>query len=128
MNMNLGLPALSAAQQYSCTVQPKKYLKFLLDWPGLREDNSPKAPKSKKEYETKSKVWLNGQRASNYAEGLFPDLIISVEAHLMQCSKILIKNDGEKQNLYCDVVMYYIFAKLLKFTISFHQSSRKRSK
>ena len=76
MNMSLGLPALSTSQQYSCNVAPKEHLKFLLDWPGLRVDNSPKAPKTKKEYEKKSKNWLNGRRAPNYGKTLFPFLFM----------------------------------------------------
>eukprot|EP01084_Bolivina_argentea_P158370 275884_1 len=72
MNKQLKLPMLQLQHQYKCNLSPKVHLTFLLNWPGLRIDNSPKAPKSKKEYEKKSKNWLNGRRAPNYGKTLFP--------------------------------------------------------
>ena len=125
MNMNLGLPALSAAQQYSCSVQPTEHLKFLLDWPGLRVDNSPKAPKTKKEYEKKSKNWLNGRRAPNYGKTLFPFFIHDAERYILATSKILIKNDEEKQKLYYDIVIYKVLAQLCGCSVSLHEQAKK---
>merc|ERR1719412_2713503 len=106
--MSLGLPDVRECDLFISSLSPSDHLQFLKDWPGLRVDNSPKAPKSKKEYEKKSKNWLNGRRASNYGKTLFPFFIASAEEYLSKVSKILIEDDEKQQQLYYEIVIHLV--------------------
>ena len=131
--MNLGFLSSSSSSnqsnqsisEYICRVKPKEHLKFLLEWPGLRIDNSPKAPKSKKEYEKKSKNWLNGRRAPNYGKTLFPFFITSAEKYILSVAKTLIPNNTIKQKLYYDIVIYKVLAQLCGCSVSLHEQAKK---
>eukprot|EP01083_Nonionella_stella_P138671 422042_1 len=125
MNMNLGLRTLSTMEQYTCKVIATDHLKYLLNWPGLRVDNSPKAPKSKKEYEKKSKNWLNGRRAPNYGKTLFPYFITDCERYVNEMSKSIITNNDEKRKLYYDIIMYKVLAQLCGCSVSLHEQAKK---
>lgn len=125
MNQQLGLPELLSSQQHNVEVVATDHLKFLLNWPGLRVDNSPKAPKTKKEYEKKAKNWLNGRRAPNYGKTLFPFFISSAEQYISKIAKILIKNDEEQQKLYYDIIIYKILAQLCGCSVSLNEQAKK---
>ena len=125
INIKLDLPHLSTSQEYSCTIDPLKHLEFLLNWPGLRLDNSPKAPKTKKEYEKKSKNWLNGRRAPNYGRTLFPFFIHEAENYISSTSKKLIKNERARQKLYYNIVIYKVLAKLCAACVTLNQQAKK---
>eukprot|EP01084_Bolivina_argentea_P161567 281252_1 len=126
IHASLGLAALPPSQEYLCTVCPTDHLGFLLNWPGLRTDNSPKAPKTKKEYEKKSKNWLNGRRAPNYGKTLFPFFIADAERYVLSIAKLVIPNrNKEQRRLYCDILTYKILAQLCGCSVSLHEQAKK---
>ena len=56
-----------------------KHLGFITNWNGINLNQAKSMPKSLKEYENRSKNWLNGRRAPNYAKTLFPEMIHAVK-------------------------------------------------
>lgn len=125
VNIKLSLPTLLPSQRYQSHVVPSDHLSFLINWPGLRVDASPRAPKSKKEYEKKSKNWLNGRRAPNYGKTLFPFFIASAEKYISKVSKLLVQNDQQQQDVYYNIVIYLILAKLCGISVTLHEQAKK---
>eukprot|EP00484_Ammonia_sp_Unknown_P013177 CAMPEP_0197078332 /NCGR_PEP_ID=MMETSP1384-20130603/213066_1 /TAXON_ID=29189 /ORGANISM="Ammonia sp." /LENGTH=663 /DNA_ID=CAMNT_0042517197 /DNA_START=77 /DNA_END=2068 /DNA_ORIENTATION=+ len=125
MNMNLDLASIPPSELYTCNVAATDHLKFLLDWPGLRVDNSPKAPKTKKEYEKKSKNWLNGRRAPNYGKTLFPFFIHAAERYVTHIAKLVIPDNEPQRKLYYDMVIYKVLAQLCGCSVSLHEQAKK---
>ena len=55
------------------------YMQFIIDWNVLKMKQIKNSPASIEEYERKARNWLNGRRAPNYAQTLFPDMIKAAE-------------------------------------------------
>jgi len=133
INALLQLPAVPKEQRFVSSVRGKEaiceHLPFLLHWPGLRTDASTKRAASKKEYEKKSKNWLNGRRAPNYAKTLFPRFIHDAEAYARTMAAQLIGGRDEaaaaKRKLYEDVVMYGVLERLCGCMLSLHEQAKK---
>ena len=132
INALLRLPMLSDAQRFETSVRGKEaiyeHLPFLLRWPGLRTDASPKAAKTLKDYEKKAKNWLKGRRAPNYAKTLFPQFVRDAKQYAHSLAAQLIPGHGDaptaKRKLYEDIVVYHVLEKLCGCRISLRQQSK----
>eukprot|EP01083_Nonionella_stella_P211060 763566_1 len=60
--------------------------KFIENWNGLNTNQMRSLPKTLQEYENRAKNWLNGRRAINYAQNLFPEMILCAEHYAQSVS------------------------------------------
>ena len=70
----------SKFREFDYRTDPQVHLQFLQSWTGLNLSQAKNAPKTFKDYRTKSKNWMHGRRAPNYAKTLFPEMISAAEA------------------------------------------------
>eukprot|EP01084_Bolivina_argentea_P028396 52778_1 len=115
---------------------PLKYLTFLSEWNGIKTRNTSTEPTSYIEFEAKAKNWLNGRRAPNYGNTLFPDMIKSSYNYSNKLSILIFGNvpinklsttpNGDSlQNLYHKTLLFAYLHKLCSERIAVHQSWKK---
>ena len=79
-NVNQQLFGNYTNDQYICGPIPsekmKEYISYIYEWKGLT--SASKIPTTYREYQAKSRNWLNGRRSKKYSDTLFVDLIQSV--------------------------------------------------
>jgi len=121
----LKLPKITKNLKYVSNINPLNHLNFLTTWCGLRIENTDRVPKTRKEYEKKSKNWLNGRRAPNYGKTLFPMFIFESEKYAVKLSKVLIPNNDKKRGLLCDIIVYKVLSKLCGCSVSLHEQAKK---
>jgi hypothetical protein len=122
---------------YLCNVpNPLKYLTFLSEWNGIKTRNTSSQPSNYLEFEAKAKNWLNGRRAPNYGNTLFPDMIKSSYNYSNSLSLLIFGNvpidklsaqpNGDSlQNLYHKTLLFAYLSKLCSQRIAVHQSWKK---
>eukprot|EP01083_Nonionella_stella_P078338 214330_1 len=132
MVLNATIPLTSNQLQnqsqlrYQCHVNVASHLQFLLRWPGLRiACASIKAPRTRREYEKKSKNWLNGRRAPNYSKTLFPFFITEAEQYSLRSAQHLHPQHKHKQLLYFKALFHKILAGLCGQAVSFNDQAKK---
>eukprot|EP01083_Nonionella_stella_P078339 214333_1 len=117
---------LPSIPRYRSRVDILKHLQFLSDWPGLRiSHTSIRAPRTRKEYEKKSKNWLNGRRAPNYSRTLFPYFITDAERYSLRIAQLMHPHDNRKQSLYCKCLIHNILARLCGTVVSLNDQAKK---
>lgn len=140
INTMLSLPtrtSLQPIEEYRYIVdQPLKYLNFLSEWSGIKTRNTSTQPQTYEEFESKAKNWLNGRRAPNYGNTLFPDMIKSSEKYAKLLSNLIFGNIPiNKQsnsptsdslcNQYQKTLIFAYLHKLCSERIAVHQSWKK---
>lgn len=133
-DLHLNVQSLQSVPLFKCTINVAQHLQFLINWPGLRTCTSPSspgptpprgsAPTSQREYEKKSKNWLNGRRAPNYGRTLFPRFIRLAEEHFERVSKLLVEDKTRQETIY-RVLMYRVLARLCGCNISPHEQAKR---
>eukprot|EP00485_Elphidium_margaritaceum_P007592 CAMPEP_0202695148 /NCGR_PEP_ID=MMETSP1385-20130828/8811_1 /ASSEMBLY_ACC=CAM_ASM_000861 /TAXON_ID=933848 /ORGANISM="Elphidium margaritaceum" /LENGTH=590 /DNA_ID=CAMNT_0049351121 /DNA_START=233 /DNA_END=2005 /DNA_ORIENTATION=- len=111
---------------------PSKYLTFLLEWNGIKTRSVASRPSTYEEFEAKAKNWLNGRRAPNYGNTLFPDMIKSADEFVKHTAHLLFggyddnptSNDSISMQ-YCKTLMFALLYKLCTERIAVHQSWKK---
>ena len=100
---------------------PIKYLSFLSEWSGIKTRNTSNQPQSYEEFLLKSKNWLNGRRAPNYGNTLFPDMICSSEEYAKTLSLTIFDSipintlsSSPTSDSLCDISLPRISWKFLK--------------
>lgn len=78
MNGILGIT--SQVREFDYSTDPQVHLQFLQNWTGLNLSQAKNAPTTYKDYKSKSKNWMHGRRAPNYAKTLFPEMINAAES------------------------------------------------
>ena len=116
--------------------EPLKYLNFLSEWSGIKTRNTSTQPTTYIEFESKAKNWLNGRRAPNYGNTLFPDMIKSSEKYSKQLSNSIFGNipinkhsqspqSDSLLNIYQKTLIFAYLNKLCSERIAVHQSWKK---
>mmetsp|Transcript_25623 Transcript_25623/g.31235 ORF Transcript_25623/g.31235 Transcript_25623/m.31235 type:complete len:368 (+) Transcript_25623:100-1203(+) len=124
LQLKLLLPKLDNINKYKCNINPMKHLLFLINWGGLRMENTKGIPTTLKEYERKSKNWLNGRRAPNYGKTLFPWFLNEIDNYANKISLILTDNNKQRDILY-NIIVFKIYAKLCGCSVSLHEQAKK---
>ena len=65
--------------RFNYTTEAVKHLGFIINWNGINLNQAKSMPNSLTDYENRSRNWLNGRRAPNYAKTLFPEMIHAVK-------------------------------------------------
>ena len=122
---------------YSYTVpEPGKYLVFLTDWSGIKSRSASSSPNCYLEFESKAKNWLNGRRAPNYGNTLFPDMLTSAERYSSACAQTVFGSvpidkwsaapfSGSLCTLYQKTLLFAFIEKLCSSRIAVHQNWKK---
>eukprot|EP00484_Ammonia_sp_Unknown_P000432 CAMPEP_0197023580 /NCGR_PEP_ID=MMETSP1384-20130603/4250_1 /TAXON_ID=29189 /ORGANISM="Ammonia sp." /LENGTH=684 /DNA_ID=CAMNT_0042451813 /DNA_START=180 /DNA_END=2234 /DNA_ORIENTATION=+ len=117
--------------------EPLKYLTFLSEWNGIKTRGSSSHPSCYADFESKAKNWLNGRRAPNYGNTLFPDMIKSSDKYAKKLSSLLFADlplhklsstapaSDSLQNQYEKTLMFAYLNKLCTERIAVHQSWKK---
>merc|ERR1719464_1724720 len=80
--------------------------KFIENWNGLNMNQMRSLPKSLQEYENRAKNWLNGRRAINYAQTLFPEILLCAEQYSKVIGKQLFSSNVSQQCLYSKILLF----------------------
>jgi len=128
-DLHLNVQSLPSVPSFQCTINVAQHLKFLIEWPGLRTccetaTTRGSAPVSLREYEKKSRNWLNGRRAPNYGKTLFPRFIRLAEEHFGRVSVLLVADKARQETIF-RVLMYRVLARLCGCNISPHALEKR---
>ena len=122
---------------YSYTVpQPTKYLNFLTEWSGIKSRSASSSPSCYLEFESKAKNWLNGRRAPNYGNTLFPDMLTSAERYSSKLAQSVFGSvpidkwsaapiSSSLCTLYQKALLFAFIEKLCSSRIAVHQNWKK---
>eukprot|EP01084_Bolivina_argentea_P019158 35631_1 len=116
--------------------RPLQYLTFLSEWNGIKTRNIATQPSSYNEFEQKAKNWLNGRRAPNYGNTLFPEMIKASYTYSNKLSLLVFGNvpmntlstaprGDSLQNLYHKTLLFAYLTKLCSERIAVHQNWKK---
>ena len=108
-SLGLDQRARQSVPPFRCVVKPSEHLQFLIDWPGLRTCGSKP---TERDYERKSKNWLKGRRAPNFAKTLFPHFIRLAEQYSERVSQLLVVDDKARQATLYKALMFHVLARL----------------
>eukprot|EP00484_Ammonia_sp_Unknown_P017040 CAMPEP_0197024764 /NCGR_PEP_ID=MMETSP1384-20130603/5257_1 /TAXON_ID=29189 /ORGANISM="Ammonia sp." /LENGTH=619 /DNA_ID=CAMNT_0042453207 /DNA_START=314 /DNA_END=2173 /DNA_ORIENTATION=+ len=103
------------------------HCKFIENWNGLNTNQMRSLPKSIQEYENRAKNWLNGRRAINYAQNLFPEMILCAEHYAKDVAKKLFTSNMEKQRLYLDILIYAYIAGICSGRVALYDGHHRAS-
>jgi len=124
-------------EPYSYTVpSPRKYLHFLTEWSGIKSRSASSSPSCYVEFESKAKNWLNGRRAPNYGNTLFPDMLSSAERFSSKMAHTLFGSvpidvwsaaprSSSLCTLYQKALLFGLIEKLCCSRIAVHQNWKK---
>ena len=116
--------------KFEYSTDPLKHLSFISNWNGINLNQAKSMPLNLKEYENRSKNWLNGRRAPNYAKTLFPEMIASVKRHAIRMSNIIIGESSElqsKSQLYKEVLLYTFLHGICSARVALFDQTKKAS-
>ena len=103
-------------KKFICDVNPNDHLKFISNWDGLNVKQSVTAPTNKKDYDRKSRNWLNGRRAPNYGNTLFPLFIDNAVNYIEYVINVIYPNNVNNINNNIDDSKH-IYKQLLLFSV-----------
>ena len=126
MNDTLQINLTVPFQQFSYQIiDSAHHLSFLYSWKGLRSEKLMAMPSKYSEFVFKSKNWVCGRRAPNYANTLFPQMIGNAEQYAMKLSKHLFSNQDEISQAYYYGLMYGYLSELCSAKITLNDRSKK---
>jgi hypothetical protein len=108
-----------------CPSSMSRHLRFIAEWKGLSERQIQTAPRTYGEYESKSRNWLNGRRAPNYASTLFPEMITASEIFAAAQSRRLFPKDATRSKQLCRVLVLGCLSAMCSARISLNDHSKK---
>jgi len=111
--------------QFSVDDPENEHLKFLSEWTGLKTQQMQYMPKSYAEFEYKAKNWLNGRKAPNYAQTLFPSMIHKAEEYAEDLSSQMFPTNAVAKNLLSTALRFGYLGKLCSAKISLNDTGRK---
>lgn len=125
-NNLLSINITQAFPQFEYGIDNAAYhLSFLYSWKGLRSEKLMAMPSKYEEFVFKSKNWVCGRRAPNYANTLFPEMIINAEKYARNLSQHLFHNYGDISQVYNYGLMYGYLSALCSSKITLNDRSKK---
>eukprot|EP01084_Bolivina_argentea_P221462 375091_1 len=105
--------------------QINKILSFIANWKGLNSGVLKNCKDlSLKVYEHKSKNWLNGNKAKNYSQSLYPFMIQIAEHYIKTISTLLFKKE-DCITLFCNVCMCSCLSELCSVQLRVSKGGRR---
>ena len=118
---------IKSIKPFNVTIDRKNMkivLEYIHNWSGLT--SSSKIPNTFKQYQDKSRNWLNGRRTKKYGNTLFPMMINECVKYSKNISDILYPNNNDKNKqyhkLYQLILRNSFLLNILQLTITLNKS------
>eukprot|EP01084_Bolivina_argentea_P291956 501843_1 len=112
---------------YKHYIDAETQCKFIQNWNGLNTNQMRSVPKSFQDYETRAKNWLNGRRAINYAQSLFPEMMLCADAYAQSVSLKIYSQNQEKRGLYCEILLYSYLSGICSGRVALYDGHHRAS-
>eukprot|EP01084_Bolivina_argentea_P109838 196235_1 len=123
--LNIELNVAFKSFEYAISNPITSHLNYLITWKGLRSEKMTVMPQRYQEFEFKAKNWVCGRRAPNYANTLFPQMIVHAERYAHEFAVFLFKDCRRIQKLYELGLMFGYLSSLCSSKITLNDRSKK---